>query len=147
MSLCGALFIVLIHAFRNKGNWDILIRCQEFIHWPVQDRFRWPPITSYSCNLQYCSFLLRRGGLTGYQGYSWGPVGGWSGCMNVRVWPQKKSFCAQTIFGRSWVTIVHQNFKKRLKMSKNRVQKWKNVRRSHSFIHRRLKICQKNIWV
>ena len=32
-------------------------------------------------------------------------------------------------------------------MSKNRVQKWKNVRRSHSFIHRRLKICQKNIWV
>jgi hypothetical protein len=32
-------------------------------------------------------------------------------------------------------------------MSKNSVQKWKNARRSHSFIHRRLKICQKNIWV
>ena len=32
-------------------------------------------------------------------------------------------------------------------MSKNRAQKWKNVRRWHSFIHRRLKICQKNIWV
>ena len=32
-------------------------------------------------------------------------------------------------------------------MSKNSVQKWKNARRSHSFIYRKLKICQKNIWV
>ena len=59
----------------------------------------------------------------------------------------KKLFCTETIFGRSWVTIVHRNFKKRLKTSKNCVQKWKNARRSHSIIHRRLKICQKNIWV
>ena len=32
-------------------------------------------------------------------------------------------------------------------MSKNCVQKWKNVRRSHIFIHRKLKICQNKIWV
>ena len=113
----------------------------------MQDRFQWPPITSYSCNLHYCSFLLRQGGHTGYQGYSWGPVGvgqgAWMGGSDLK----RKLFCAETIFGRSWVTIVHHNFKKRLKMSKNRVQKWKNARRSHSFIYRKLKICQKNIWV
>ena len=32
-------------------------------------------------------------------------------------------------------------------MSKNCVQKWKNVRCSHIFIHRKLKICQNKIWV
>ena len=51
-------------------------------------------------------------------GVQLGASGGWSGCMNVRVWPQKKLFCTETIFGRSWVTIVHQNFKKGWKCRK-----------------------------
>ena len=82
-------------------------------------------------------------GIRGTAGGQWGVV---------RVHECERLTSKKIIVRRNhiWKVLGHYStlqFKKRLKMLKNCVQKWKNVRRFHSFIHRRLKICQKNIWV